>query len=131
MIRIEAKEGKPCDILISTGNGDMDMMIEMYHYKKDPAAGQEYDRSEVTIKLGNVTNTVGANVALIKMTKRSMDISTESSVYMGITDENGSIDKSCIEINSGSDSGTHALIKADYVSINGNVQVNGTPINNT
>lgn len=131
VIRIEAEEGKPCDILISTGNGDMDMMIEMYHYKKDPAAGQEYDRSEVTIKLGNVTNTVGANVALIKMTKRSMDISTESSVYMGITDENGSIDKSCIEINSGSGSGTHALIKADYVSINGNVQVNGTPINNT
>lgn len=131
VIRIEAEEGKPCDILISTGNGDMDMMIEMYHYKKDPAAGQEYDRSEVTIKLGNVTNTVGANAAIIKMTKRSMDISTESSVYMGITDENGSIDKSCIEINSGSGSGTHALIKADYVSINGNVQVNGTPINNT
>lgn len=132
IIQIEAKEGKPCNVIISTGNGDMDMMIEMYHYDKDPTAGQEYDTSKVTIKLGNV-NQGGTQegVALINMMKRTLDISTESLISMGILDENGLMDNSRIEINRSSNAGTSALIKADHVYIDGNVQVNGAPINNT
>lgn len=132
IIQIEAKEGKPCNIIISTGNSDMDMVIEMFHYDKDPTAGKEYDLSEVNIKLGNV-NQVGTKggVALINMMKKTLDISTESCVSIGILDENNLMDNSCIEINSSSDAGTSALIKADHVYIDGNVQINGTPINNT
>ena len=132
VIQIEAKEGKPCNVIISTGNGDMDMMIEMYHYDKDPAAGQEYDTSEVNIKLGGVNKggTKGG-VTLIEMSKRTLDIHTTSRIFMGILDENGSMDNPCIEINSSSDVGTSARIKADHVYIDGNVQVNGSPINNT
>lgn len=132
VIQIEAKEGKPCNVIISTGNGDMDMMIEMYHYNKDPTSGQEYDSSEVTIKLGGVNQGGTQNgTALIKMRKRTIDISTESLISMGILDENNLMDNSCIEISRSSEAGTLALIKADHVYINGNVQVNGSPINNT
>lgn len=132
IIQIEAKEGKPCNVMISTGNGDMDMMIEMYHYDKDPTAGKEYDVSKVIIKLGNVNQGgTKAGVALINMMKRTLDISTESLISMGILDENGTADNSCIEISSSSSIGTSARIRADHVYIDGNVQVNGTPINNT
>ena len=65
------------------------------------------------------------------MRKRTLDISTESRISMGILDENGLMGNSCIEINRGSAVGTSALIKADHVYIDGNVQVNGAPINNT
>ena len=132
VIQIEAKEGKPCNVIISTGNGDMDMMIEMYHYDKDSGSGQEYDTSEVNIKLGGVNKggTKGG-VTLIEMMKRTLDIHTNSRISMCILDENGSMDNPRIEINSSSDVGTSALIKADHVYIDGNVQVNGSPINNT
>lgn len=132
IIQIEAKEGKPCNVIISTGNGDMDMMIDMYHYDKDPTAGQEYDVSKVIIKLGNVNQGgTKAGAACIEMVKRKLDISTESWISMGILDENGTADNSCIEISSSSSIGTSARIRADHVYIDGNVQVNGTPINNT
>ena len=137
IIQIEAKEGKPCNIVISTGNGDMDMIIEMYHYDKDPAAGHEDDSSSVTIKLGNVNQGgTGEGVALIKISKFSSDIITSSQISMGILDENGLADHSCIELESISNVGTSARstsarIKADHVYIDGNVQVNGSPINNT
>lgn len=132
IIQIEAKEGKPCNVIISTGNGDMDMMIDMYHYDKDPTAGQEYDVSKVIIKLGNVNQGgTKAGAARIEMVKRKLDISTESWISMGILDENGTADNSCIEISSSSSIGTSARIRADHVYIDGNVQVNGTPINNT
>lgn len=132
IIQIEAKEGKPCNIIISTGNSDMDMMIEMHHYDKDPAESREYDLSFVNIKLGNVNQGVTkGGIALIQMMKRTLDISTESWISMGILDENGLMDNSCIEISSSSDVGTSARIKADHVYIDGNVQVNGSPINNT
>ena len=132
IIQIEAKEGKPCNVIISTGNGDMDMMIDMYHYDKDPTAGQEYDVSKVIIKLGNVNQGgTKAGAACIEMVKRKLDISTESWISMGILDENGTADNSCIEISSSSSIGTSARIRADHVYIDGNVQVNGSPINNT
>ena len=132
VIQIEAKEGKPCNVTISTGNGDMDMMIEMYHYDKDSGSGQEYDTSEVNIKLGGVyKGGTKGGATLIKMSKRTSDIRTNSRISMGILDENGSMGNPCIEINSSSDVGTSARIKADHVYIDGNVQVNGSPINNT
>ena len=132
VIQIEAKEGKPCNVIISTGNGDMDMMIEMYHYDKDRSQGHEYNESEVNIKLGNVNQRgTQEGATLIKMRKITSDISTKSWISMCILDENDSIDNSCIEINRSSDVGTSARIRADHVYIDGNVQVNGTPINNT
>ena len=129
IIQIEAKEGKPCNVIISTGNGDMDMMIEMYHYHLE-RDGE--DRSTVTIRLGNVNQGVTkGGVAVIQMMKTTFDISTESHISMCILDENGLNDNPRIEINSSSSVGTSAIIKADHVSIDGNVQVNGSPINNT
>ena len=110
----------------------MDMMIEMYHYGKQSVKGIEHDTSGVRIKLGDI-NKGGTKVgaALIEMSKTASDIRTNSLIAMGILDENGSMDNPFIEINSGSDVATSAHIKADYVFIDGNVLVNGSPINNT
>ena len=132
VIQIEAKEGKPCNVIISTGNADMDMMIEMHHHDKESVQGIEYDTSEVNIKLGGVNKggTKGG-VSLIEMRKIKSDTSERSRISMGILDENGLMGNSCIEINRSSAVGTSALIKADHVYIDGNVQVNGSPINNT
>ena len=136
VIQIEAKEGKPCNVIISTGNGDMDMMIEMYHYDKQSVQSIEYDTSEVKIKLGDI-NKGGTKVgaALIEMRKMTSGIRTDSRISMGILNENGVIGNPHIEINSGYDSSsnagipTTAHIKADYVFIDGNVKVNGSLIN--
>lgn len=138
IIQIEAKEGNPCNVIISTGNGDMDMMIEMYHYDKDPTAGQEGSMSVVNIKLGSVNQGVTKwGAAVIQMGKSIGGIIKESHISMRILDENGVADNSLIEINRTSKVGTSAAdvtsarIKADHVYIDGNVQVNGSPINNT
>ena len=140
VIQIEAKEGKPCNVIISTGNGDMDMMIEMHHHDKESVQGIEHDTSEVNIKLGGVNKggTKGG-VSLIEMRKIKSDTSEYSRISMGMLDESGSMGNPRIEISSTSydrgagtfDVDTFARIKADHVYIDGNIQVNGLPINNT
>ena len=110
------------------------MMIEMYHHDKYILQGQERDCSDVIIRLGTVNQdgSPAEGGSIIRMSKNTMSIGVESSISMGILNENGLIDSSYIEINRNSNVGTSitsAHIKADYIYINGNVQVNGTPIN--